>query len=158
MSATRISLSITCCAPCNQHKFSSAKKKTPSFISQANKKMGPPQSQNDRSAEKKQQLFHFTADQLDEIRRFRCSHPNVNYGNGVAGRTKLWNLNKWEVVPYTVCKYGLLVNGKEIRPITDSDDALILQSIVLDNGDSFESVKKKLTKLPYTVNAKSLMH
>ena len=119
--------------------------------------MGPPQSQNDRSAEKKQQLFHFTADQLDEIRRFRCSHPNVNYGNGVAGRTKLWNLNKWEVVPYTVCKYGLLVNGKEIRPITDSDDALILESIVLDNHDSFKSVKKKLHKSPYTVNAAALM-
>ena len=121
--------------------------------------MDPPQSQNDYSPETKKR-FLFTAEQLKEIRNFRCSHPDTSFGRGVAGRSVFSGLKNWEVVPYAVCKYGLICHGKEIRPVTDSDDAVILENIVLSlgNRDTFKSVKKKLQKSPYTVNAKALMH
>ena len=103
--------------------------------------------------------FQFTAEQLKEIRSFRCLHPNSNNSRGLIGRHEFYNLKKWKVVPYTVCEYGLFYNDKEIRPISDSDDALILGSIVgdLHFQDSFGSVMKKLHNSAYTVNAAALM-
>ena len=104
--------------------------------------------------------FVFSPSELKEIRDFKVLHPDVPTATDLAGRHKFRNLNKWKDVSFKACDHGLTYEGKEIRPATLYDDAVILESIwpQVSPEATFWSVATLLGKsTKYTVNGVHLM-